>query len=111
MFSMDTLQIVAEPRRREILRLVWDHELTAGDIARQVDVGFSAVSQHLGVLRDAGFVQVRRDGKHRYYQADFRGLGTLKDVLERLWSEHIDRLAVLAEQAEQAQQPGGAPRR
>ena len=100
---MDALQIVAEPRRREILRLVWTSELAAGDIAKHFDVGFGAVSQHLKVLRDAGFIRMRRDGKHRYYQADYRGLGTLKELLEGMWSERIDRLAGLAELAEGVQ--------
>jgi len=106
---MDALQVVAEPRRREILRLVWDHELSAGDIAKRFDVGFGAVSQHLKVLRDAGFVRVRRDGKHRYYQADYGGLGTLKEMLESMWAERIDRLADLAEQAEQARRYDEGP--
>jgi DNA-binding transcriptional ArsR family regulator len=97
---MDKLQVVAEPRRREILRLVWDRELPAGEIASRFDVGFGAVSQHLGVLRDAGFVRVRREGKRRYYQADFDGLGQFKQMLEEMWSERLDRLAVLAEEAE-----------
>jgi DNA-binding transcriptional ArsR family regulator len=98
---MDKLQIVAEPRRREILRLVWHRERSAGDIARHFDVSFPAVSQHLGILHDAGFVRARRVGKQRYYQADLAGLGTLKDTLESVWSQQIERLAVLAEQAEQ----------
>ena len=97
---MDSFQIVAEPRRREILHLVWDRERTAGDIAQQVDVSFSAVSQHLGILREAGFVRVRRAGKQRYYQADLAGIGTLKDVLEDMWSHQVDCLASLAKQAE-----------
>jgi DNA-binding transcriptional ArsR family regulator len=105
---VDALQIVAEPNRREILRLVWTRELPAGDIARHFDVSFGAVSQHLGILRDAGFVQVRRDGKRRYYQADLAGLGSLKDMLERMWSDRVDRLAALAEQAEQTQRRGRA---
>ena len=58
MAGMDALQVIGEPRRREILRLVWDRERTAGDIAGQFDVTFGAVSQHLAVLRDAGFVDV-----------------------------------------------------
>jgi len=107
---MDALQIVAEPRRREILRLVWDRELAAGDIARHFDLSFGAVSQHLGVLRDAGFVHVRRDGKRRYYQADLAGLGTLKDTLESMWSGQIDRLATLAELAERGQESAEVPR-
>jgi DNA-binding transcriptional ArsR family regulator len=108
---MDMLQIVAEPRRREILRLVWDRELAAGDIARRFDISFGAVSQHLGVLRNAGFVHVRREGKRRYYQANMAGLGTLKETLESMWSDQMDRLATLAEQAERGHQSAEIRRR
>src|ERR671924_287041 len=95
---VDALQVVAEPRRREILRLVWDNELTAGDIAARFDISFGAISQHLGVLRKAGFVSVRRDGRARFYQADRRALGPLRPVLETLWSQSLDRLASLIEE-------------
>jgi DNA-binding transcriptional ArsR family regulator len=100
---VDALQIVAEPRRREILRLIWDRERSAGDIAEQFDVSFPAVSQHLAVLRDAGFVRVRREGKQRYYRADLGALGSLKDILESMWAQQIDRLAALAEHAERTE--------
>ncbi|MGH2393353.1 MAG: metalloregulator ArsR/SmtB family transcription factor, partial [Candidatus Limnocylindria bacterium] len=69
MRKMDALQVVSQPHRREILRLVWDRELSAGEIADQFDVTFGAVSQHLRVLRDAGFVRARRDGNRRLYHA------------------------------------------
>ncbi len=95
---MDALQVVAEPRRRAILRLVWDRELPSGEIARQFDVSAPAVSQHLAVLREWGFVSVRRDGRQRFYRADREALGTLRTVLEGMWSEQLDSLARLAEQ-------------
>lgn len=95
---MDALQVVAEPRRREILRLVWDRELAAGDIAARFDVSFPAISQHLGVLRDAGFVSVHRDGRARLYRADRRALGPLRPMLEKMWSESLDRLVDLIEE-------------
>jgi DNA-binding transcriptional ArsR family regulator len=91
--AMDALQVVSEPRRREILRLVWDRELSAGEIAGEFDVTFGAVSQHLGILRDAGFVQARRDGNRRLYRADQQRLGPLAKVLEAMWTETLDRLA------------------
>jgi len=94
---VDALQVVAEPRRREILRLVWDRELPAGEIARRFDVSFPAVSQHLGVLRDAGFVSVRREGRARLYRADRRALGPLRPLLEKMWTDSLDRLARLVE--------------
>lgn len=95
---MDALQVVAEPRRREILHLVWDRELPAGQIADHFDVSFPAVSQHLGVLRQAGFVSVRREGKTRLYRADRKALGPLRPMLERMWSDSLDRLVRLVEE-------------
>jgi DNA-binding transcriptional ArsR family regulator len=90
---MDALQVVSEPRRREILRLVWSEELSAGEIAGRFDVTFGAVSQHLGILRDAGFVQLRRDGNRRLYLANRDRLGPLAQALEAMWTDTLDRLA------------------
>jgi len=95
---VDALKVVAEPRRREILRLVWADELPAGAIAARFDVSFAAVSQHLGVLRNAGFVSVRRDGRARYYRADRRALGPLRPLLEKMWGDSLDRLVSLIEE-------------
>jgi DNA-binding transcriptional ArsR family regulator len=97
---LDSLQVVAEPRRRAILRLVWGRELAASDIAAHFDVSFPAVSQHLGVLRDAGFVSVRREGRTRLYKADRRALGPLRPMLEKMWIEKLDRLVSLVEEEE-----------
>jgi DNA-binding transcriptional ArsR family regulator len=94
---MDALQIVSEPRRREILRLVWNRELSAGEIADRFDVTFGAVSQHLGILRQAGFVRARRDGNRRLYRADRERLGPLAQALEMMWTDTLDRLATAVE--------------
>lgn len=90
---MDPLQVIAEPRRREILSLVWDEELAAGEIASHFDVTFGAISQHLAVLRDAGFVAVRRQGNRRFYLARKGELGPLRPVLEAMWQRTLDDLA------------------
>ena len=63
------LKAIAEPRRREILRLVWDAERAAGDIAAHFDVTRPAISQHLTVLKEAQLVTERRDGTRRLYLA------------------------------------------
>jgi DNA-binding transcriptional ArsR family regulator len=97
MTAVDALQVIGEPRRREILRLVWDRELSAGEIASRFDVTFGAVSQHLGVLRDAGFVRVRRAGNQRFYVADRTSLGPFVTALEAMWSASLDRLAAAVE--------------
>jgi DNA-binding transcriptional ArsR family regulator len=97
MAGMDALQIIGEPRRREILRLVWARELSSGEIAARFPVTFGAVSQHLGVLRDAGFVTVRVDGNRRFYRADRARLGPLARVLEAMWRTSLDGLASAVE--------------
>jgi DNA-binding transcriptional ArsR family regulator len=105
---VDALQVVAEPRRRAILRLVWDRELPAGEIAERFDVTAPAISQHLAVLRDWGFVSMRRDGRRRLYRADQEALGDLRGVLERMWAEKLDDLAALAEHAHHTGRGGAA---
>jgi DNA-binding transcriptional ArsR family regulator len=98
----DPLALIAEPRRRRILELVWTAERSAGDIHRAVgEISFGAVSQHLRRLHDAGLVTVRADGRHRYYQADRARLGPLADALDVMWGAHLDALMQLAEQEEQ----------
>lgn len=94
---MDALQVLAEPQRRKILSLVRDRERAAGEIAGHFDITFGAVSQHLSVLRDAGFVSVRKDGNRRLYRLDEDGLGGWRPVLEAMWSELLDDLAAAVE--------------
>lgn len=108
MRAMDAVKAVAEPRRREILRLVWDAELSAGEIAERFDVTFGAVSQHLKVLRDSGLVTLRQEGKKRFYRADRANMGPLADYLQSMWATKLDALAALAEAAEQAEGPEAA---
>jgi DNA-binding transcriptional ArsR family regulator len=86
------LDAIASPRRREILRLVWDEELSAGDIAGRFDVSWPAVSQNLGVLRKAGLLTERREANRRFYRADREALGPLQTVLQQMWSQDLDRL-------------------
>lgn len=85
--------MIAEPRRRQILALVWDRELPASDIAASFDITFGAVSQHLGILREADFVTVRRDGNRRYYQANQTALGPYRELLESMWKDTLKTLA------------------
>jgi DNA-binding transcriptional ArsR family regulator len=94
---MEPLQVIAAPRRLRILELIWDQELSAGQIAAEFDVSWSAVSQHLRVLKDAGFVVERREGTSRIYHADRAGLGSLRSVVEDHWRRGLGRVKALAE--------------
>lgn len=91
-------EALAAPRRREILRLVWDRERSAGDIHRAVPgISFGAVSQHLGVLEAAGLVARREEGRFHYYAARRRELGHLGRWLEAMWDEALTNLKREAE--------------
>lgn len=98
---MEPLQVIAAPRRLRILELVWDRERAAGDIAAQFEVSWSAISQHLTVLKAAGFVVERRAGRSRFYRADQAALGSLRSIVEEHWQRGLTRIKDLAE-AEQA---------
>ena len=94
---VEPLQVIAAPRRLRILELVWDRELPAGQIAAQFDVSFSAISQHLHVLKGAGFLIERRAGNSRFYHADRAALGPLRAVVEDHWRAGLNQLKELAE--------------
>ncbi len=101
---MDAFQALAEPRRREILGIVWKQEREAGAIHRELGgITFGAVSQHLKILREAGAVRVRADGRRRLYRADRAALRGLFTQLEKMWANKLGDLKSLAESEERPQ--------
>ena len=96
----DAIRAIAEPRRRQILRLVWEAERPAGEIAANFDVSRPAISQHLRVLREAGLVSERRQGTMRLYRARPEGVAELRAYLDRFWEEGLATLKREAEREE-----------
>lgn len=93
--------LLASPRRREILRMTWDRERAAGEIAASMDVSFGAVSQHLAHLREAGLVSVRADGRRRFYRANPEALHPgLAAWLRSTWTSKLEDLKAAAEAEE-----------
>jgi DNA-binding transcriptional ArsR family regulator len=101
-----TLLALSTARRRAILRLVWDREMSAGQIASHFDVTWPAVSQNLRVLRQAGLVTERRDGTRRLYRADRKAVRPLEAVLRQMWETDLGRLRTLAEDEERSRPRG-----
>src|ERR1700756_660689 len=93
----NVMEAIANPRRRQILRLVWDAERSAGEIAAASDVSWPAVSQNLRVLTGSGLSTERREGTRRFYRADQKALGPLESVLRQMWLAEFGRLKELAE--------------
>lgn len=102
------MEAIANQRRRQILRLVWDAEKSAGEIAAASDVSWPAVSQNLRVLKDSGLIRERRAGTHRFYRADRQALGPLEGVLRQMWAGELGRLKNLAEQEARVRKRRGA---
>ena len=96
------LKAIAQPRRAAILRLVWDRERPAGEIAASfADVSHAAISQHLRVLKEAGLVTERREGRNRLYAADPRTVVRVRRFVESFWDNALERLRDVVEQDEQ----------
>ena len=96
---MHALDILGDPVRRRILELLADGESSAGDLGRviQAEFGISqpAVSQHLRVLRDAGFAVARAEGTRRLYALEPGPLAAADqwlDAFRRFWQPHLDAL-------------------
>jgi DNA-binding transcriptional ArsR family regulator len=93
----EALRAIAEPHRRQILKLVLEEERSAGDIASHFDVTRPAISQHLRVLQSAGLVNVRREGTKRIYHVRPAGLEELREFLSDFWGDGLARLKDVAE--------------
>ena len=89
----DLIGVLAEPNRRRLLELLSSGEKSVIELASRFGVTRSAISQHLGVLADAGLVEARRQGRFRYYRLDPAGMGTLRSALDTFWTDELEQLA------------------
>jgi len=93
------LDVLGDPVRRRILELLADGELSAGEVGdviqREFGISQPAVSQHLRVLREAGFATVRAMGARRLYAVDpapLEAADSWFDPFRRFWQPHLDAL-------------------
>ena len=110
--SVEALAAVADPTRRELLRLLVDGERSAGELAGRFPVSRPAISRHLRVLREAGLVRARADGRRRLYALDPRPLRELDDWLEPyrdLWAQRFDALDTEIARGRRARRSGETP--
>jgi DNA-binding transcriptional ArsR family regulator len=91
----DAFAVLAEPTRRQILDELCTSESSVGDLVDALSVSQPAMSKHLKVLRDAGFVSCRVAAQRRIYRIEARPFERLDEWLEpyrRLWTRHLDAL-------------------
>jgi len=91
------LRAIAHPGRRAMLRLVWDGELAAGELADRTGMTKPAASQHLKLLLDAGLVRVRSDANRRLYRVDLQRVRQVQQFLDDFWEDRLPRLQATAE--------------
>lgn len=90
------LKAATSPRRRRILQLVWDQELSSQQIAAHFkDVTWQSVSLNLKVLKEARLLKERREGTRRLYRADRERLTALESLLRTMWQRDLDRLGAV----------------
>ena len=80
---------LADPTRRQIFERLARKPLSVGAIADDLPVSRPAVSQHLGILKNAGLVVDERDGTKRVYRIDPRGIEAMRKYLDRLWDRAL----------------------
>jgi DNA-binding transcriptional ArsR family regulator len=93
------LRALADPHRRQILRLVQHAELPAGQIAATFTLTQQAVSQHIGVLKQAGLLTERREGTRRLYALQPESLEPVRELLSEFWPDALSRLKKAVETA------------
>ena len=87
------LKAISHEGRREMLSLIAARERSVNDLAEHFpDISGPAVSQHLKVLRDAGLVEIRKEGTFRYYRANAERLEEVRQALEDFWGPALGRL-------------------
>ena len=109
---MEALAALADPVRRELLELLARGELAAGELAGRFPVSRPAISRHLRVLREAGLVTARAEGKRRLYALDPRPLRELDAWLEpyrELWAQRLDALDTEIARGRRARRNGDHP--
>ena len=93
----EAIDAIAHPGRRALLRLVLDRELPVSELAKRTGVSQPAASQHLKVLRDAGLIRGRVEGRRRLYRVDLEGLERLRRELDAYWGPALGALKDAAE--------------
>jgi DNA-binding transcriptional ArsR family regulator len=107
--TTDAFNAVAEPRRRQILDVLTGGELAVNDVVDRLGLSQPQVSKHLRVLREVGAVDVREDGRQRFYRLNGEALKPIHDWIaryEETWSERFDRLDSVLEELKKEEGDG-----
>lgn len=91
-------QVLASPKRLEILYTLKETEMTAGELARSVDVTMPNLSQHLSLMKQHGLVESRKEGLNMYYKVSSDHILDVCDTVRRVLAEQLTRQSILLDQ-------------
>jgi len=94
----DLWEVISDPNRRQLVRLLASGEKTVTELSAHFPVSRSAISQHLLFLVEVGLIRARKDGRNRYYSLNPGGVSQLQGLFERFWTDELDLLVAEAEQ-------------
>ena len=109
--TTDVFNAIAEPRRRQILDVLAAGERSVNELVELLNAGQPHISKHLRVLREVGLVDVRDDGRHRWYRLNPQALQPLIDWItpyEQLWNDRFDALDALLERQKESEEDYGS---
>ena len=107
--SVDPFHALADASRRAILRLVANDQLTINEVAGNFDMSRPAVSKHIRILYDAGFLTITQKGRERYCILNHAGFGVLKEWMayfDGFWSQKLGALESHLDAAYGREKPG-----
>lgn len=96
----DVFQAIADPTRRQIINLIAHQSLNLNSVADQFTVSRPAISKHIKILTECGLVNIRKDGRERYCEANLGSLHEVSDWVEQyksLWNQRLDALEIYLE--------------
>jgi DNA-binding transcriptional ArsR family regulator len=93
----DPFDALADENRREILRMLGQHDLAVNELAAALPISRPAVSRHLRLLSDAGLVAEKREGTRRIYHLRDEGIEAVQAYLQRVWGDAASRFRIVAE--------------
>jgi DNA-binding transcriptional ArsR family regulator len=96
--TLDTFQVIADPSRRQILQLLSKDSLTINSLAENFEMSRPAVSKHIRILNEAGFISIQNIGRERYCilkQDGFNDLQEWIDYFDKFWTSKLKKLETL----------------
>ena len=107
--TFDAFQVIADPSRRQMLKLLSKNNLTINSLAENFDMSRPAVSKHIKILYGAGFISITDVGRERYCTLKQEGFHELQDFIgsfDKFWASKLKKLETILNNKQKYKQDG-----